>query len=238
MISKEATVFPQSVIEQLDYYVYFLRDPGNKEVFYVGKGKGNRVFEHVACALGDATESDKYERIRSIEKSGKSVEHFILRHGLTERAAFEVEAAVIDFVGISNLLNLQAGHYSTDYGIKTTDEVIAMYSAPPFDTDLSVLLININRLFNREMSETEIYDATRKSWKVGPKRDKAKYAVATYRGLTREVYSIKDWYQIDDRWGFNGVRADEDIRASLRYKSIAKITKRGAAYPIRYINCD
>lgn len=237
MIAKEAPVFPQSVIEQLDYYVYFLRDPSNKEVFYVGKGKGNRVFEHVSCALADVAESDKLDRIRAIEKSGKSVEHFVLRHGLTERAAFEVEAAIIDFVGIPNLSNLQSGHYSTDFGIKTTEEVIAMYSAPPFETDKSVLLININKLFDREMTETEIYDATRKSWVVGPRRNKAKYAVATYRGLTREVYIINEWYQIGDRWGFNGERADEATRASLRYKSIAGLSKRGAANPIRYINC-
>lgn len=230
-------MFPQSVIEQLAYYVYFLRDPNNKEVFYVGKGKGNRVFEHVACALTDVTESDKLDRIRVIEDSGKSVEHFVLRHGLTEQAAFEVEAAVIDFVGISNLSNLQSGHYSTDFGIKTTEEVRAMYSAPPFETDEPVLLININKLFEREMTETEIYDATRKSWVVGQRRSKAKYAVATYRGLTREVYVINEWYPIGDRWGFNGELADEPIRAGLRYKSIAGLSKRGAANPIRYINC-
>lgn len=230
-------MFPQSVIEQLDYYVYFLRDPNKKEVFYVGKGKGNRIFEHVTCALTDVTESDKLDRIRAIENSGKSVEHFMLRHGLTEQAAFEVEAAVIDFVGIHNLANLQSGHYSTDFGIKTTEEVIAMYSAPPFETDEPVLLININKLFDREMTETEIYDATRKSWVVGQRRSKAKYAVATYRGLTREVYVINEWYQIGDRWGFNGARADETIRTSLRYKSISGLSKRGAANPIRYINC-
>ncbi len=230
-------MFPQSVIEQLDYYVYFLRDPSNEEIFYVGKGKGNRVFEHVGCALADVTESDKLDRIRAIKKSGKAVEHFVLRHGLTEHAAFEVEAAIIDFVGIHNLSNLQAGHYSTDFGIKTTEEVVAMYSAPPFETDQPVLLININKLFDKEMTESDIYEATRKSWLVGPRRNKAKYAVATYRGLTREVYAIKEWYRIGDRWGFNGERADEDTRSSLRYKSIAGMAKRGAANPIRYINC-
>lgn len=231
-------MFPQSVIEQLGYYVYFLRDPSNKIVFYVGKGKGNRVFEHVACALSEATESDKLDRIRAIKRSGLAVEHFILRHGLTEGAAFEVEAAVIDFVGIANLQNLQAGHYSTDFGIKSTEEVIAIYSAPPFATDLPVLLININKLFNREMTPADIYEATRKAWKIGPKRDKAKYAVATYRGLTREVYTIKNWLQIDERWGFEGEEAVEEIRANLRYKSVAHMARRGAANPIRYINCD
>lgn len=238
MITNEAPMFTQSVIEQLDYYVYFLRDPSNKEVFYVGKGKGNRVFDHVACALADVTETDKLERIRAIQKSRKSVEHFVLRHGLTERSAFEVEAALIDFVGIPNLSNIQSGHYSTDFGIKTTEEVIAMYSAPAFATDKPVLLININKLFHREMTETEIYDVTRKSWVLGPRRKKAKYAVAVYRGLTREVYEINDWYQIGDRWGFYGNPADKATRTSLRYKSVAGLSKRGAANPIRYINCN
>lgn len=231
-------MFSQSVIEQLGFYVYFLRDPrGKKEVFYVGKGRGNRVFEHVACALTDATESEKIDRIRAIKQSGNSVEHFVLRHGLTEHAAFEVEAAVIDFVGIPNLSNLQSGHYSTDFGLKTIDEVKAMYSAPPFATNEAVLLININKRFDREMTANEIYDATRKSWVVGARRNKAKYAVATYRGLTREVYQINEWYQIGNRWGFNGYLADETTRNNLRYKSIAGMSARGAANPIRYINC-
>lgn len=229
-------MFSQSVVEQLGCYVYFLRDPGNAEVFYVGKGTGNRVFEHVACALTDATESEKLDRIRAIDKTGEAVEHFVLRHGLTESGALEVEAAVIDFVGMQNLSNLQGGHYSTDFGIKTTEEVIAMYSASPFVTNESVLLININKRFDREMNADEIYDATRKAWVLGPKRNNAKYAIATYRGLTREVYLINDWYQIGDRWGFNGQLADDSIRNDLRYKSISHLAKRGAANPIRYID--
>ena len=230
--------FSQSVVEKIGYYVYFLRDPIKNEVFYVGKGIGNRVFEHVACALSEPAESDKFDRIRTIEKLGSSVQHFILRHGLTEPMAFEVEAAIIDFVGMSNLSNLQSGHYSNDFGIKTTEEVIAMYDAPLFTTDEAVILININKLFNREMTSNEIYEATRKSWVVGKKKSKAKFAIATYRGLTREVYKIEDWFPIDNRWGFNGHLADETIRSSLRYKSVASISKRGAANPIRYFNCD
>lgn len=230
-------MFPQSVIEQIGYYVYFLRDPDSKEVFYVGKGKGNRVFDHVGCALSQAVESDKLSRIRAINGSGKVVEHFILRHGLTEQSAFEVEASLIDFIGISNLSNMQGGHKSSDFGVKSTEEVIAMYTAPPFQTDEPVLLININKLFRREMTETEIYDATRKSWVIGERKSKAKYVVATYRGLTREVYLIRDWFKVGDRWGFNGELAEESIRESLRYKSIKEFSSRGASNPIRYVNC-
>lgn len=77
-------MFTQSVIEKIGQYVYFLRDPHNKEVFYVGKGTGNRIFEHVACALTNTNESDKLDRIRAIKQSGQLVEHYILRHNLTE----------------------------------------------------------------------------------------------------------------------------------------------------------
>ena len=231
-------MFKQSVIEQLKSYVYLLRDPRNGSVFYVGKGKSNRVFEHVNCAITKHTASDKLDTIREIGAAGKAVEHYILRHGLTDATAFEVEAALIDFIGIKNLSNLQRGFRSSGYGLKTTDELIAMYTAPEFSTSLPVLLININKLFSREMTTDDVYEATRKEWFIGPRREKAKYAIATYRGLTRNVFSIESWHKIGKRrWGFVGVPADETIQSELGLKSIRHLVKKGAANPIRYINC-
>lgn len=45
------TEFPPEVIKELNYYVYRLIDPRNGETFYVGKGKGNRVFEHLKTTI-------------------------------------------------------------------------------------------------------------------------------------------------------------------------------------------
>lgn len=230
-------MFTQSVIEQLLSYVYLLRDPRSGAVFYVGKGKGNRVFQHAEGALSDPAVSDKLETIRAILLSGHHVEHFILRHGLSDAAAFEVEAALIDFIGLKNLSNLQAGFRSSDFGLKTTSEVIAMYTAPILETERPLLLININKLFHREMTSDEVYEATRKEWVIGPRRDKARHAVATYRGLTRRVFTIDHWEPIGDRWGFVGQPAGAEIQAELGFKSIRHLSKRGAANPIRYINC-
>ena len=50
---------PEEVIEQLNSYVYVYIDPRNNEPFYIGKGKGNRLFSH----LNESTESRKVERI-------------------------------------------------------------------------------------------------------------------------------------------------------------------------------
>lgn len=46
-MSSKYELFPPEVVEKLKSYVYRLIDPRNGETFYVGKGKGNRVFSHV-----------------------------------------------------------------------------------------------------------------------------------------------------------------------------------------------
>lgn len=232
-------MFTDEIQAQLQYYIYFLRDPRSKQVFYVGKGKGNRLFDHVACALDTPTESDKLALIRDIHASGREVEHFILRHGMEEDTAFELEAAIIDFVGLNTLANVQSGHYSTDVGIKTVDEVVAMYQAAPLATNLPVILLNIGKRYDRKMSDEEIYAATRSAWVVGSKRDKARYAVATCRGITREVFDIQEWVkETGSRWSFNGTRAASPVRGALKGKSIAHLLKKGAANPVYYLNCQ
>lgn len=51
MSQYEIKAFPEEVISKMNYYVYRLIDPRNGETFYVGKGKGNRVFQHMKGAL-------------------------------------------------------------------------------------------------------------------------------------------------------------------------------------------
>ena len=234
-------MFSQAVIENLQYYVYFLLDPRGDNVFYIGKGIGNRVFNHMEGAIEDRIESEKLDTIRDIINSGYIVKHYILRHGLTEKAAFEVEAALIDFVGVSNLSNLQGGHYSSDYGLKTAGEIISMYEAEELSTSEPLILVNINKRYDRTMTSLELYNATKEAWVVGSRRLNAEYAIATYRGLTREVYKIDRWYPIERnekiRWGFNGGIANTNIREKLIYKSIKTLFKTGSANPIRYLNC-
>ncbi len=233
-------MFSQSVIERLEYYVYFLQDPRNNTVFYIGKGEGNRVFAHVECAIKSTdTDNLKEEIIKDIIGSGHKVKHYILRHGLTEDEAFQLESALIDFIGKDNLSNQQGGHDSSDFGIKTTDEISAMYDAVPLDTDIPIILININKCYHRKITDSELYESTRKSWKLGDRKNKAKYAVAHYRGLTRAVYEIESWQRDRKRkrWEFIGKLAPDDIRFKLRYKSITHLFKKGAANPIRYLNC-
>ena len=233
-------MFSNAICSQLGHYVYFLRDPRDRGIFYVGKGLNNRVFDHVTGALNkQGNPSDKIEQIQAIYAAGKSVEHFILRHGLDEHSAFELEAAIIDFIGLQCLTNQQGGHYSSDFGLMSVADIQVMYEAERFDQANAkpLLLININKLFRRDMNSEQLYEATRASWKLGKNREKAQYAVATYRGLTREVYKIHRWYSVGNRWAFEGVAANSDIQQKYRHKSIAHLFPPGAANPVRYINC-
>jgi uncharacterized protein len=117
-----------------------------------------------------------------------------------------------------------------------------MYDSEELKTDIKLILTNINKRYKRTMTSEELYEATRKFWVIGERRSKAKYAVATYKGLTREVYEIDRWMQEDynggKRWAFEGRQVtDSKIINELRYKSIKSYFPKGAANPIKYFNC-
>lgn len=86
-------LFTDEVSSKLKTYVYRLIDPRNGETFYVGKGKGNRVFSHIQAKEdleGDEFDN-KLKRIREIQLAGFEVSHVIHRHGMDDKTAFEVE---------------------------------------------------------------------------------------------------------------------------------------------------
>jgi hypothetical protein len=232
--------FSQSVCEKIGYYVYYLVTPNGK-VFYVGKGKRNRVFQHVKGIAKDNAKSEKINIIKQILRKGGMIKYAIIRHGLTEKEAFEVESSLIDHMGLTGLTNKVYGHDSEDRGKMSPEDIIAVYDAKKIRINDPVMLININKLFRRNMTKKELYDATRSSWKLGKRRYKAKYALPTYRGITRDVYEIKSWHpekaKSGDRWEFKGKVAKESIRKKYLSKSVNRYIKQGAQNPIKYINC-
>mgnify|MGYP001464000346 FL=1 len=248
--------FDERTIQSLGYYVYLLVNPDDKSIFYIGKGTGNRVFNHVNCALYKENESDKLDLIRSIQKNGCQVLHYILRHGLTEVEAFHIEAAILDIFNSKrfNLLddlkltNVQGGHDSGQLGLMSSQEIQNHYSAEELnEISHPVLIININSLYRPDMTKEELYEATRKSWVMCKNRcKKVKFVFAEYRGLILEVYKPSKWdpQTVEEvngrkktRMAFVGVEAEKSIRDMYLNKSVAHFKKKGSQNPIRYINC-
>lgn len=248
--------FDEKTISELGVYVYMLLDPeGYVPVpFYVGKGSGNRIFDHLNCALKDEDEVNaKYETIRSILLKGQRVKHCVVRHGLTEEDALEIEASLIDalnFIG-HNLSNRVFGHHSNKKGLMTTDEISRLYSAEPLTSiDSDCVIININKKYKRGFDYQAIYNATKEIWTIDKRKvNSIKYVLSEYRGLIVEVFEVvKPWYekergynknakkqnQTKIGYGFNGVMAPAEIRDKYINKSINHVKKRGAASVIRY----
>ena len=96
--------FTQATRQQLRFYVYALIDPRDQQIFYVGKASANnRAFDHLKPST---SEPRLQARIREIRATGLEPLVEVLRYGLeTEAAALEVEAALIDAIGLKNLTN-------------------------------------------------------------------------------------------------------------------------------------
>lgn len=226
--------FSQAVCEKIEHYVYVLKDPRNSQIFYIGKGVGNRVFKHVLGATESSVETDKLNLIREIIKLNLEVEHYILRHGLTKEQAFEIESACIDLLGLDILTNSVKGHDSWERGLKTVNEVIQHYDAKAITITEPTIIININKRYIRFMSDIDLYEATKQSWKLGNKKKDARFVIASYHGLVREVYEIENWYKVNDRWGFNGKVANKEIVDKYKNNSLENYIKHGNQNPIRY----
>jgi hypothetical protein len=238
--------FPPDVVARLKTYVYRLIDPRNGETFYVGKGRGNRVFSHIRAEQGlEGDEIDnKLRRIRQIRLAGFEVAHVIHRHGMDDKTALEVEAAVMD--AYPGLTNIAGGTGSGDYGAMHAREIIQRYSAEPAIFHHRALLISVNR----SAAERSLYDATRFSWKISKtKARQAEVILATVQGLIVGAFVAHDWLEataenfpglaegdgVSGRFGFVGQEAPDAMKKLYIGKRLPDAyRKRGAANPIKY----
>ncbi|CAH0347677.1 hypothetical protein [Bacillus sp. CECT 9360] len=238
--------FSQEVINKLKYYVYIYSDPLTDEIFYVGKGMGNRVFSH----LTDSQDTEKSHFIKNILDRGQEPKIEILTHGLEdENTAFKVEAAIIDLIGKEKLTNKVRGWQSGVFGRVEVNQLISHYEREQVNIDEPAILIRLNRLFRYDMTDIELYDATRGVWRIGENREKVKYAFAVFDGIVHEVYKVIAWFQagstfntrgsLEDeknRWEFVGQKAEETIRSKYIRKSVEHYLPRNAQNPIIYVN--
>ena len=234
--------FPSEVVAKLQAYVYRLIDPRNGETFYVGKGRGNRVFSHIHAEDGlEGDEVDnKIKRIREIRLAALEVGHVIHRHAMDDETASEVEAALIDaYPGLTNI----AGGVGSDYGPMHAREIIQRYSAEPAIFRHKAILITVNRT----APDTSLYEATRFAWKISKDRAaQAEVILSTVRGMIVGAFVADKWLQatadnfpgreaVPGRLGFIGREAPSDIQALYVGKRVPdEFRKRGAPNPIKY----
>ena len=243
-----------STIEKIDHYVYILIDPRDWKTFYVWKGKNNRINDHIKGIFKEnKKENEKNKRIDEIIKSWKKVKQVIVKHWLSSAdEAFKIECAIIDILLWEGykLTNIVKWHWSEETWIMDLEDIKIKYEAESanFNEDL-VILINTNFLYKKDMSYNEIYQATRKSWKISLNRaNKAKLACCVYKWIIREVFEVTQPREIDKerckknpwkppRYMFIWKLTGEKNRSRYLYKSVRNYWKQWAQMPIKYVNC-
>jgi len=195
----------------LGKYVYALRDPRDRKIFYVGQGAGNRIFEHFAEAedvvRGNKNPTSKTLRIIDIWISGKNVDWLILARNLSknkeDKEADKVESAVLNALQESQngpCLNQNGGPNST---LTLPEDLVAIKApsvnplvagAVPHHPYYRVFVFNISKSLERG---EPIYQATRGLWTVVmknrtvvPRRD---FGVGLVRGISHSSYEIASW---------------------------------------------
>ncbi len=241
----ETESFPTEVVAKLKTYVYRLIDPRNGETFYVGKGKGNRVFAHIHDEQGFKGDKLDYkmQRIREIHNAGFEVAHIIHRHGMDDKTAVEVEAALID--AYPEVVNKVGGVGGQEFGVMHAKEIIRRYRAEPAKFQHKALLICVNRTATKKA----LYDATRFAWKLNlAKAKQAEIVLAVQQGLIVGAFVVDEWLDATamnfplgpedkpvGRFGFEGREAPESIKRLYVGKRVPdEYRKPGAAYPIKY----
>ncbi len=241
MGEKRKKSFSLGVAEELDCYVYRLIDPRDGQTFYVGRGRGNRIFHHInedeklELNEGETSKSAKLETIREIRRAGLQPTHIVHRHKLTEDVAKEVEAVLIDIIpGLKNVLKGKG----SDRGPANAEQLDRQYSKRVMDPikNHKLLYIKINEgTLHRRGS---LYEAVRGNWVVDIKKaERADYVLAVINKIVRGVFTVCKWVPSSEprRFKFTGCEVKGSVADAYVGKLIpTEFSKQGRANPIAY----
>jgi hypothetical protein len=177
--------FNVMVTTQLKAYVYALADPRNEgplpdRVFYIGKGNGNRCFNHahIERSLGEEPldeEEHKLGRIREIRHFERDVEVLIVAHGMSDEAAHDLEAVLIPLLGDTNKVS---GHGDKNLWL-SRNQINEAYDLPIKRGDVAlfcgnILFVSLNRQDTVSLLQSDddakLVQATLGDWNLSAER--------------------------------------------------------------------
>lgn len=201
-IKNNQRAFDPLQIDKLGNYIYALRDPRDRKIFYVGQGSSNRLFEHFNEAeqcLKSGTSftgmSSKVIRILDIWGNEEDVEWVILAHDIPADKFIVDALESIAYDGISESQNGDLlNEHSTPNSTRLSQEEIADMSASPVNpaNACTVFVFPIHVALTGAPS---VYDATRSAWSVTTNNRAlaGSYAVGLQNAISRGSFEIDHW---------------------------------------------
>lgn len=193
----------------LKYYIYALICPITNKIFYIGKGSGNRVFEHTMEA-DKFQDSKKYklEKINELKSKGLSPKYVILKHGIEdEKLAYEYEATMIDMFtnpnsplyGTTELTNDVSGHHTELNGVKTVEQIQAQYDCEEISCQPGDKIVCIH--INKYVPKDQLWNRAKGMWRMSKqsleKAKQANFAIVEYQGLVIGAFINLQWFAED-----------------------------------------
>ena len=224
------------------FYVYCLTDLKKDKILHIGKGCGNRIFEHEQATRSQDGDIDVPAR-KAIAKC-KKLGRYIISYHLTEAEAQTAETTLIHFVKSvlgKKLKNQSAGCGAGGIRAEALDDRFKFTPCPLDDLnpDGLVLAVKIQDALDLDTDEESDYrfdnqdDANLKSrtlgnWVIGKDAaSKVKYIIGIHTGLQNAVVSA---YEVDGfetmvgeskngrpqtRYRFHTISHSEDVLAKL-----------------------
>lgn len=100
------------------------------------------------------------------------------------------------------------------------------------------MLIRISRQFHEGIRKRELYESTRKWWRIVPK-DAVRYAMSVVQGKIIAVFCVQKWElgvgEVSGRSAFVGEYAPKALSEKYIGGSVKGFFPKGAANPIRYV---
>lgn len=233
------TGFNERTKNNIGCYVYRLVDPRTGQTFYVGKGKGNRVFDHIKMAESLFDENNdkvslKYQTIKDIQNEGLEVIHIIHRWNMSDDEALLVESALIDCY--PGLANIQSGH-DHDHGIISAQKLDSIFNKGEFEQDDTKFIII--KVKQSTVDDSDRYTATRQAWRLSLDNvENYQYVFSVTNGIVEEIYDHLNWEKssIENRIEFTGKETtDQNIINRYKGKMIpSKFSQKGQANPCLY----
>ena len=192
--------------EQLGHYVSVLRDPRDNQIFYVGKGVGNRVLDHANGVIAkEDPQSTKEKQISEIHAAGLEVDAWIIQSGLkSDEHAFATESAVYGALKLISstlnsekllLRNIVVPPGFSNSGLIQLNEAIAIFGEPADSTLIphNSVFIKPTTTWRRGMTSEELWEATHGWWKVNEERIKnISYVFAIPNFVIRGIWSVPE----------------------------------------------
>jgi hypothetical protein len=189
--------------EKLGKYIYALRDPRDRKVFYIGQGTNDRLFDHFNEAEFDAKTSEPFNdmsskviRILDIWKNNEDVQWIILSHNLPTNndVADYVESAIVDSLSESQNgepLNKFSPPKSSRLLPEDLKALGAEFVNPTTAYD-NIFIFPIQNALTKGVSP---YNATRTTWAVSSycQTLNPAYAVGLKNSISKGSFKISSW---------------------------------------------